>query len=293
MKAVSPVEFIRTAYNYLASKSVAGKNVIVFPDDTFLVSYQRSGNTWTRFLIANLIHLQSVSFLNIEDLIPDIYVCSQKFLLGVRRPRLLKSHEPFDPRYKKIIYIVRDPRDVALSMYHWQMKRGRIGDEYPVEQFVTRFITGEYEPGAGSWGQNVGSWLATRGGTPGFLVLRYESIMQDCTNELARIASFLGLERTAAQMDRAAELSSANHMRELERQQSKVWKTTQNTRQDKAFVRSAKMAGWKDELPPASVAEIESSWGSLMKILGYELTADVPQENLTGQQALLQALLSR
>ncbi|MFZ0638966.1 MAG: sulfotransferase domain-containing protein [Candidatus Acidiferrales bacterium] len=293
MEAVSPLEFVKTAYHYVAGKSVAGKNAIVFPDDTFLVSYQRSGNTWTRFLIANLIHLQDVSFSNVEQLIPDIYVCSQKFLLGVKRPRLLKSHQPFDPGYKKVIYIVRDPRDVALSMYHWQMKRRRIEDGYSIEQFITRFIAGEYEPGAGSWGQNVASWLAARGGTPGFLLLRYEDMMKHCIQELGRIANFLGLERSPAQMARAAELSSAERMRDLERRQSKVWKTTQNTRQDKAFVRSAKTGGWKDELPAVSVSEIENAWGALIRILGYELTINPSQQHSTDQQTLLRSLLVR
>lgn len=293
MKAISPIEFISTAYHYVTGKSVAGKNAIVFPDDAFLVSYQRSGNTWTRFLIANLVHLDGVSFENIEQLIPDIYVCSQKFLLSIARPRLLKSHEPFSPNYKKVIYIVRDPRDVTLSMYHWQLKRRRIEDGYPVAKFVTRFIRGEFEPGAGSWGQNVASWLATRSGTPDFLLLRYEDMMQNCVQELGRVAAFLGLERSLAQLNRAAELSSAEHMRDLERKQSKNWKTTQKTRQDKPFVRSAKTGGWKDELPPDSVGEIESAWGTLMNVLGYVCASSQPRSNPPGRDDLLQTLLVR
>ena len=33
-----------------------GRNLRVFPDDVYIVSYPKSGNTWTRFLIANLIY---------------------------------------------------------------------------------------------------------------------------------------------------------------------------------------------------------------------------------------------
>lgn len=50
-----------------------GRNFPVYPDDRFLVSYPRSGNTWTRFLIANLLSPDlEVSFLNIDHLIPDV-----------------------------------------------------------------------------------------------------------------------------------------------------------------------------------------------------------------------------
>ena len=56
-----------------------GRNFPVFPDDTFLVSYPRSGNTWTRFLIANLIsHDEPVTFANIEKKIPDPPGSNQK-----------------------------------------------------------------------------------------------------------------------------------------------------------------------------------------------------------------------
>jgi len=35
----------------------------------------------------------------------------------------MKSHEPFDVRFRKVIYLVRDPRDVAVSEYHFDLKK--------------------------------------------------------------------------------------------------------------------------------------------------------------------------
>jgi len=121
-----------------------GRNLTVFPDDTFLVSYPKSGNTWARFLIANLLRPQeSVGFANIHDIIPGIDVVPHRDMLRVPRPRIIKSHQYFDPRYRRIIYIVRDPRDVALSEYHSQRKSKRIGDQHPIEEFVRGFLAGE------------------------------------------------------------------------------------------------------------------------------------------------------
>ena len=52
----------------------AGRRLTVFRDDVFLVSYPRSGNTWTRFLIGNLLDQEDpVTFANIESRIPEIY----------------------------------------------------------------------------------------------------------------------------------------------------------------------------------------------------------------------------
>src|SRR5207249_5512725 len=124
----------------------AGRNLTVFGDDVFLVSYPRSGNTWTRFLIANLAHPnEPTNFANIESRIPEIYLFPDRVLLNLPRPRILKSHECFDPRYKRTIYIVRDPRDVAVSYYYYAIKRKRIEEGYPLDDFVPRFIAAEFD----------------------------------------------------------------------------------------------------------------------------------------------------
>src|SRR5277367_2757614 len=135
-----------------------GRRIAVLPDDIFLVSYPKSGNTWTRFLIANLVHPEkNPDFSNINDLLPDVEGMSKRDLARVARPRVLKSHQYFDPRYPKIIYVVRDPRDVAVSQYHFHRKRRLVEDKYPIERFVTSFMSGETSI-YGSWAENVGSW---------------------------------------------------------------------------------------------------------------------------------------
>src|SRR5467141_466425 len=95
-------------------------SLLILPDDVFLVSYPKSGNTWTRFLVANLVYPEkNPDFSNINELIPDPEAMHKRDLERAARPRLIKSHQYFDPRYPKVIYIVRDPRDVVLSEYYF------------------------------------------------------------------------------------------------------------------------------------------------------------------------------
>src|SRR5713226_3734288 len=216
------------------------RDITIFPDDVFLTSYPRSGNTWTRFLVGNLVYQQeAVTFLNVERLVPDMYKHSDRTLRNLPRPRILKSHECFDPRYKKVIYIVRDPRDVAVSYYEFQLKRRVISEDCGLEEFVPRFMESEFEPTTGSWRDHVLSWIATRQGQENFLRLRYEDMQKNTVEESTKIASFLGLDSSSARVARAVELSSADRMRRLEKQQSHQWKETKKTRQDKPFVRKA------------------------------------------------------
>jgi hypothetical protein len=260
-----------------------GRNLVIFPDDTFLVSYPKSGNTWTRFLIANLVYPEKQpDFSNINELVPDPEALSKRHLASLPRPRVLKSHQYFDPRYPQTIYVVRDPRDVALSQYHFHRKRRVIEDDYPIGQFVTRFLAGEASE-YGSWAENVSSWLATRFGRPGFLLLRYEDMVADTAAELVKVADLLKIPADASRIAHAVAQSSANKMRELESAQTKLWSSTKNTRQDVPFVRSAKAGGWKESLPEASVRELEQAWYPLMKWLGYELASSVDETSVSAQ----------
>ena len=249
------------------------RDITIFPDDIFLTSYPRSGNTWTRFLVGNLVsEHEPVTFLNVERSVPDMYKHSDRTLRNLPRPRIMKSHECFDPRYKRVIYLVRDPRDVAISNYHWEMKQRSMGDSYPIEAFVPRWMEPTYWDRLGSWGEHVTSWLSTRQGRAGFLLLRYEDMLADPAREMSKVAGLLGIDPAPARLARAAELSSADRMRRLEKDQGDKWVQTRYTRHDKPFVRKAGSEDWRAVLPAESVELIEAGWGEVMKKLGYELS---------------------
>jgi hypothetical protein len=274
---------------FLLGLDYAARNFAVFPDDIMIVSYPRSGNTWTRFLIANLVHPnEAVTFENIERLIPDTSAISNRALKKVPRPRLIKSHEYFDHRYPKVIYIVRDPRDVALSYYDFDRKYRHISDDYPLERYIDEFVAGKLKSSDwGTWGENVGSWTSTRGNRADFLLLRYEDMLADTPRELARIAEFLRLSPSLEKIAAAIKASSADRMRELERLQEHQWVATKKRRKDIPFVRTASAGGWKKNLPESCVIKIESAWGDLMASLGYPLvSAAIPEEQIAASSPL-------
>jgi len=263
----------------LLGRVTAGRGLTIFPDDRFVVSYPRSGSTWSRFLIGNLLSAnETITFANIESRFPSIYICTDRQLRRVARPRLLTSHEAFEPSYKTIIYVVRDPRDVAVSFYHYSIKNRHIPDGYPLDKFVSRFVAVDVGPMYdrwGSWADHVMSWVAMRQDRSGFLLLRYEDMVEEPERELAKVASLLKLEVTPERLARAVELSSADRMRRLEKEQHQLWTQTSHTRADKPFVRAAASGGWRAALSSAAVAEIEEAWGAAMHALGYTLTKDL------------------
>ena len=280
---------LKYGVKYLFGLDRAGQHFIVYSDDTFLVSYPKSGNTWVRFLLANLLHPnETVGFSNINRLLPAPGVSSKRFLKTLPRPRILKSHEPFDARFKKVIYLVRDPRDVVVSEYHFNIKKRYIEPNLSLEQFVKPFLSGETSS-YGSWWEHAASWIGARQGNPAFLLVRYEDLLAEPVRETAKIAAFLGINADEARLQAAVDRSSADRMRKLEQQQSDNWTGTRNTRKEIPFVRAAKSGGWKETLPAGLVEEIEVAWSPLLNFLGYELQSQeldskaVPAWVRTGQ----------
>jgi hypothetical protein len=266
---------LKVILQYALGTDIADRNLAVYPDDTFVVSYPRSGNTWTRFLIANLLFpSESVTFKNIERLIPDTSSQSNRALKRTPRPRVIKSHQYFDPRYPKVLYIVRDPRDLVLSYYNFQRKYRQIADDYPLAKYVEDFAGGKLiSADWGSWGENVASWIYTRQNHSSFLLLRYEDMRGDTEQQLRRIATFLGLQPTPERLRQAIEASSPERMREMERTEADQWVATKKHRKDIPFVGAATSGQWQSQLPVELALKIESAWGNLMSTLGYPLMA--------------------
>jgi hypothetical protein len=74
-------------------------------NDIFIVSYPRSGNTWTRFLIANMMHPdKKFNFRNIDLFVPDL---NKTRADRIKTQRFLKTHYPFYKYFPQFIYILQ------------------------------------------------------------------------------------------------------------------------------------------------------------------------------------------
>lgn len=153
---------LKTIAAYVLGTDCAGRNLAVYPDDTFVVSYP----LWKYLDAISDRQLglpdKNVGFANIEKLIPDTTAQSSRTLKRTARPRIMKSHEYLNLRYPRTIYIVRDPRDVVLSAYYFQRKYKGIKDDLPLESFVDDFVIGRSDGGWGTWSENVEPLSACR-----------------------------------------------------------------------------------------------------------------------------------
>jgi estrone sulfotransferase len=249
-----------------------GRSATIFENDSLIVSYPRSGNTWLSFLLTNLTHPEEpTTFLNLDLRCPDIHQRSDRYLLQVPRPRLMKSHEPFDGRYRRVVYLVRDPRDVAVSYRRFLTKTRTIDTALPVAEFVDGFLDGRWDAGHVPWDEHVGSWLGARRSKDSLLVLRYEDLHRDPEREIARVASFLQIGASPADCARAVSLATPERMREMEVAEADRVPELKATRPEIPFVGSAEVGRGRTELESEQQTRIVHRWQVIMEELGYEV----------------------
>ena len=87
-----------------------------------ICSYPKSGNTWLRFLLANMMQRNSnITYNNINGIVPTGLPVKASFASNLEGWQFYKTHLPMVEAagtYDKLIYIVRNGFD-ALESYRW------------------------------------------------------------------------------------------------------------------------------------------------------------------------------
>lgn len=177
--------------------------------------------------------------------------------------RLMRSHEPYRPEYRRSILLVRDPRDIAVSYFHFlHDRRGDFNGS--LAEFVRGFASGTVDH-YGTWHDHVTSWL--NGGSEQ-IVVRYEDLRDRPAEELARLIDSLGKSADPELITRVVESNSMSRMREKEERSSEA--PPPGSSADARFVRAGAVGGWQTSLDAASISLIDAAMGETMARVGYE-----------------------
>jgi len=242
------------------------------PADVFVGSYPRSGSTWLRFMLLEVLAGQASGFSNTNEMLPDVgkHEAGAEILPG--KGRLIKTHEPFRPEYKKAIYLVRDPRDVALSEFAYQTALGLERGDF--DSHLERFLRTGVNPFS-SWIDHVTSWLdAAESGRAGILHVNFEELKQKPEEQVGRIADFLGMPEVRSRIPAAIANNSLARMKEKEKA------TPQRASAKGRFIRSGSAGGWRSSFTERQSQLVQQYAGNVLARLGY---AGV--ESLEGQFA--------
>ena len=212
-------------------------NDLKFRDDDIVIStYAKSGTTWVQQIVAQLL-FAGAEELDVAEMSPwlDLRVPPKNIKLPAveaqTHRRFLKTHLPvdalvFSPK-AKYIYIGRDGRDVAWSLYnhHANAKTwydalnktpGLVGSpiERPpqdVRQYFLEWLERDGHPFWPFW-ENVRSWWDIRN-LPNVRVIHFAAMKRDMPREIRGIAEFLGVRIEPSRWDAIVEHCSFEYMK--------------------------------------------------------------------------------
>jgi len=270
----------------------------------WIASYPKSGNTWVRALLSNFL-LENDSKKNIFEkmmIIPSFpkknffknivdenilrknymelfkyFIKAQEKINADKKLHILKTHNfygsvngnKFTDKDNTIgsIYIVRDPRSVAVSYAH----HSNISYEKSVELMLnqTRLSLNDlYYPEARmSWNIHLNSWITN---SQSNLIVRYEDLLEKTPSVLKDILNFINLflkkkiEYNKKTILECINECSFKNLSSLEKNIGFAEKEKNNF-----FFRSAKLDEWKSSLGKDLIKKIEKNFYKEMKKLKY------------------------
>jgi hypothetical protein len=236
-------------------------------EDCFLMSYPRSGMTWLRFMLTEVFTGEPAEFGSVSRTARYIgdHLDGPRVVGG--RGRLIFSHEPLDVGPKRVVYIARDPRAVAVSEYKWLRRRGLFSGSF--EEFLDRFLEGGTNPW-GSWGSHVEHWLESTAAKQGLMyVVRFERLREEPEVVLSEVVRAFGLEPDESTIESAVGNNSVDRMRQKEERASSG-AFAPGVDRGIRFINTGSAEGWKERLNPAQSAAISGRFGAAMTRVGYE-----------------------
>ncbi len=272
----------------------------------WLASYPKSGNTWVRFLLANYLRqcddgvdvdrlafgqiasLRSLfdewSGIESSDMTADeVDWCRadvfRAVAASVRTTVFLKTHDawlrdalghPLFPEDAtlRVVYIVRNPLDVAVSLAHHldldvtEAVGWMCDDEFTLVR-SRRGISPQLPQRVRSWSNHVKSWVDDSG-LPLTLV-RFEDLAREPAVTLSRILEEVGETVDPGRVAQAVRYASFDRLQRQERERGFPERRSKSS----LFFRSGRIGDGQRELAAAQIERLHASHETVMRRLGY------------------------
>ncbi|MBT4486997.1 MAG: sulfotransferase domain-containing protein [Rhodospirillaceae bacterium] len=269
----------------------------------WLASYPKSGNTWLRAYLHNLLrdpvkpadineldqfclgdsqahwyyHVsphQDLSKVTMADVAPLRAKVHEAFTKAHPDSVFAKTHNLLGEAYGMplvsmehtvgAIYVLRNPLDLVISL----------ADHFGLDLDAAIDMLGDPEAGTpnsqtnafefyGTWSQHVSSW--TGEDSESQMHLRYEDMSGKPNQTFRRVAKFLGLEPSKARLDKAIRFSS---FKVLQGQENRDGFRERSSHSEK-FFRSGKTGQWRQILSKSQIDRVVADHHTQMDRFGY------------------------
>ncbi|GAB0087867.1 sulfotransferase 1 family member D1 [Sergentomyia squamirostris] len=190
-----------------------------------------------------------------QAFVEEISVPAYKFMPHITGQRFIKTHFPFSllppsvlTSGAKVIYVARNPRDVAVSFYHLNRlyrTQGYIGDFPTYWNYFQRNLA----PWMPYWAHIRQGWEHRN--HPNVLFMFYEDMNRDLAATIRKVAQFLGKSLTPVDVERLRKYLSIEEFRKNNAVNCTELKAIHLLKSgEQGFVRRGKSDGWSEEYTP-------------------------------------------
>ncbi|KAG8437572.1 hypothetical protein GDO86_008326 [Hymenochirus boettgeri] len=179
--------------------------------DVLIVTYPKSGTTWMQEILT-LIY--SIGDDEIAKTVPNWtrtpwleHTYFKDIITEDDGPRIITTHlrsEVLLPQLRnskaKVIYVARNPKDVAVSFYFFHKMAKFLPDPESFQNFLKQFLQGKVC--YGSWFEHVKSWYNCRQSLDFFYYITYEDMQKDLRGCIKKLCKFLGSPMYSKEVDR-------------------------------------------------------------------------------------------
>ncbi|XP_065430613.1 sulfotransferase 2B1-like [Chrysemys picta bellii] len=251
-------------------------------DDIFNITYPKSGTNWM-LEILSLIRCDGDpgwvrSVVNWERAPWVENRTGLEAALKYPPPRLLSSHLPVQlfpkslQRSKaKIIYTLRCPKDVLVSLYHFSKLLCLFKDPGSLDSFLEDFLSGNVA--YSSWFDHVTGWMGLTG-NENFFSITYEELQQDLRGSVRRICHFLGKELSEEQVAAVVENASFQSMKGNKMSNYSQLSDEFMDHQNGEFLRKGICGDWRNHLSEAQSQRFDTVYRERMQGLGMTFPWD-------------------
>ena len=244
--------------------------------DALLVSFPECERSWLRVMVGRAFQLH----FGLPDH-TDLSELGRLTELDRRVPGVLVTHDddaqskpPAEVerdksryRHRRVVLLVRDPRDVIVSLYH-QLSARRDRYHGTLAEFVNQPVGG-----FASLLAFYDAWAAALDVPAALLVVRYEDLHARPEAELAQVLAFLGVAATPATVAAAVEYGSFANRRRLEesgRAASDRMRPGRVGHVGTYQTRRGTVGGFRDELDPHHIPYLDRMMAaSSALVFGY------------------------
>lgn len=256
----NPQRYIRNIINTEMREMNYYPSHETYPQDIFVAGFPKSGNTWMQSLLASVIYGIDSTYLPdrlTQELVPE--EGARHYYKRILDFVCFKTHGLPNPKYRRVIHLVRDPRD-AMASYHAMMVS--LKRECTLEEVI---MQGKNVPV--KWNEHARAWL-NNPHKADTMLLQYEKLVTQPFEEMKRVCAFIGIERSDDLIMRAVAGNTFDKMKE----KAKLGADYQHWNEDnffQKFFRKGKIGSYKEDLPQHLIDFIEKEFAPEMKIFGY------------------------